>query len=160
TEGRNDLNDLQDKQLHATDRHIRNTVQQTNQQLCNSGSQRPRGILPQHVQLQMEQSQTIFPSTNTSIKQIIIENEIRQSTGNINSTDLAGTIVVHQIKEFIRQIPFLWIIRQNPGDGIENEGQGSKSSTRQSGRLPSGPVADVGRDLLMRCMNMQGFSED
>ncbi|KAA6385922.1 MAG: hypothetical protein EZS28_018552 [Streblomastix strix] len=35
TEGRNDLNDLQDMELHATDRHIRNTVQQTNQQLCN-----------------------------------------------------------------------------------------------------------------------------
>ncbi|KAA6403563.1 MAG: hypothetical protein EZS28_000899 [Streblomastix strix] len=39
TEGWNDLNDLQDMELHATDRHIRNTIQQTNQQLCNSGSQ-------------------------------------------------------------------------------------------------------------------------
>ncbi|KAA6380440.1 MAG: hypothetical protein EZS28_024032, partial [Streblomastix strix] len=42
----------------------------------------------------------------------------------------------------------------------ENERQGSKASTRQCGRLPSGPVADVGRDLLMRCMQMRGFSED
>ncbi|KAA6399736.1 MAG: hypothetical protein EZS28_004742, partial [Streblomastix strix] len=40
------------------------------------------------------------------------------------------------------------------------ERQGSKVSTRQCGRLPSGPVADVGRDLLMRCMQMRGFSED
>ncbi|KAA6385250.1 MAG: hypothetical protein EZS28_019220, partial [Streblomastix strix] len=49
---------------------------------------------------------------------------------------------------------------QDSGDGIENEGQGSKTSIRQCGRLPSGPVADVGRDLLMRCMKMRGFSED
>ncbi|KAA6384405.1 MAG: hypothetical protein EZS28_020069 [Streblomastix strix] len=42
----------------------------------------------------------------------------------------------------------------------QNERQGSKTSTRQCGHLPSGPVADVGRDLLMRCMKMRGFSED
>ncbi|KAA6403012.1 MAG: hypothetical protein EZS28_001455 [Streblomastix strix] len=36
---RNDLNDLQDMELHTTDRHIRNAAQQTNQQLCYSGSQ-------------------------------------------------------------------------------------------------------------------------
>ncbi|KAA6402945.1 MAG: hypothetical protein EZS28_001524 [Streblomastix strix] len=108
----------------------------------------------------MEQSQTIYPSTNTSIKQSITENEIRQSTRNNNSTDLAGTIVVHQTKEFIHQIPFPWIIRQNPEDGTENEGQGSKTSSRQCGRLPSGPVAEVRRDLLMRCMKMRGFSEE
>ncbi|KAA6366315.1 MAG: hypothetical protein EZS28_038158, partial [Streblomastix strix] len=94
------------------------------------------------------------------IKQGTIENEIGQSIGNNNSTDLAGTIVVHQTKEFIHQIPFPWISRQDSGDGIENERQGSKTSTRQCGRLPSGPVADVGRDLLMRCMQMRGFSED
>ncbi|KAA6339758.1 MAG: hypothetical protein EZS28_052586, partial [Streblomastix strix] len=53
-EGRNDLNDLQDMELYATDRHIRNTIQQTNQQLCNSGSQRSGDTLPQRIQLQME----------------------------------------------------------------------------------------------------------
>ncbi|KAA6382988.1 MAG: hypothetical protein EZS28_021483, partial [Streblomastix strix] len=46
------------------------------------------------------------------------------------------------------------------GDGTENEGQGSKISTRQCGRLPSGPIADVGRDLPMICMKMRGFSEN
>ncbi|KAA6355340.1 MAG: hypothetical protein EZS28_049133 [Streblomastix strix] len=160
TEGRNDLSGLQDMGLHAGDRYIRNTIQQTNQQLCNSGSQRPGDTLPQRVQLQMEQIQTIHPSTNTSIKQGTIENEIGQSIGNSNSTDLAGTIVVHQNKEFIHQIPFPWVSRQDSGDGIENERQVSKTSTMQCGRLPSGPVADVGRDLLMRCMQMRGFSED
>ncbi|KAA6378800.1 MAG: hypothetical protein EZS28_025671, partial [Streblomastix strix] len=93
-------------------------------------------------------------------EQSITENEIRQSIGNNNSTDLTGTIVVHQTKEFVHQVPFFWIIRQNPGDGTENERQGSKTSTRQCGRLPSGPVADVGRDTLMRCMKMRGFSEE
>ncbi|KAA6370475.1 MAG: hypothetical protein EZS28_033998 [Streblomastix strix] len=39
TERRNDLNGLQDMELHTSDRHICNTVQQTNQQLCYSGSQ-------------------------------------------------------------------------------------------------------------------------
>ncbi|KAA6329998.1 MAG: hypothetical protein EZS28_053549, partial [Streblomastix strix] len=160
TEGRNDLNDLQDMELHGTDRHIRNTIQQTNQQLRNSGSQRSGDTLPQRVQLQMEQSQIIHPSTYTSIKQCITEDETRQSAGNSNSTDLAGTIVVHQIKEFIHQIPFPWTSRQDSGDGTENKRQGSKTSTRQCGRLPSGPVADVGRDLLMRCMKIRGFSED
>ncbi|KAA6362013.1 MAG: hypothetical protein EZS28_042461 [Streblomastix strix] len=160
TEGRNDLSGLQDMGLYAGDRYIRNTIQQTNQQLCNSGSQRPGDTLPQRVQLQMEQSQTIHPSINTSFKQGTIENEKGQSIGNSNSTDLAGTIVVHQTKEFIHQIPFPWVSRQDSGDGIENERQGSKASTRQCGHLPSGPVADVGRDLLMRCMQMRGFSED
>ncbi|KAA6375234.1 MAG: hypothetical protein EZS28_029239, partial [Streblomastix strix] len=160
TEERNNLNNLQDMELHAGDRYIRNTIQQTNQQLCNSGSKRSGDTLPQRIQLQMEQSQTIHPSNNTSIKQSTIENEIRQSTGNNNSTDLAGTIVVHQTKEFIHQIPFPWISRQDSRDGTEKERQGSKTSTRQCGRLPSGPVADVGRDFLMRCMQMRGFSED
>ncbi|KAA6387605.1 MAG: hypothetical protein EZS28_016864, partial [Streblomastix strix] len=50
--------------------------------------------------------------------------------------------------------------KQDSGGGTENERQGSKTSTRQCGRLPSGPVADVGRDLLMRYMKMRGFSED
>ncbi|KAA6379319.1 MAG: hypothetical protein EZS28_025157 [Streblomastix strix] len=159
-EGRNDLNDLQDIELHATDRDIRDTIQQTNQQLCNNGSQRSVDTLPQRVQLQMEQSQTIYPSTNTNIKQSIIEKEVGQSIGNNNSTDLAGTIVVHQTKEFIPQIPFPWTSKQDSGDGTENERQGSKTSTRQCGRLPSGPVADVGRDLLMKYMKMRGFSED
>ncbi|KAA6362952.1 MAG: putative Transposon Ty3-I Gag-Pol polyprotein, partial [Streblomastix strix] len=49
--------------------------------------------LSQRIQLQMEQSQIIHPSTNTSVKQSTTENEIGQSTGNSNSTDLAGTIV-------------------------------------------------------------------
>ncbi|KAA6359738.1 MAG: hypothetical protein EZS28_044735 [Streblomastix strix] len=147
-------------ELHAGDRYIRNTLQQTNQQLCNSGSQRSGDTLPQRIQLQMEQSQTIHPSANTSAKQGIIENEIGQSTGNSNSTDLAGTIVGHRTKEFIHQIPFPLISREDSGDGIENERQGSNASTRQCGRLPSGSVADVGRDLLMRCMKMRGFSED
>ncbi|KAA6392912.1 MAG: hypothetical protein EZS28_011560 [Streblomastix strix] len=102
---------------------------------------------------------TIYPSTNTSIIQSITKTEIRQSTSNNNCTDLAGTIVVHQTKEFIDQVPFPWQIRQDSGDGTENERQGSKISTRQSGRLPSGPVADVDRDLLMRCMKIRGFSE-
>ncbi|KAA6358834.1 MAG: hypothetical protein EZS28_045638 [Streblomastix strix] len=51
-------------------------------------------------------------------------------------------------------------IGESSGDGIENERQGSKTSTRQCGRLQSGPVADVGRDLLMRYMKMRGFSEE
>ncbi|KAA6325315.1 MAG: hypothetical protein EZS28_054085, partial [Streblomastix strix] len=160
TEGGNNTNDLQDMELHAGDRYIRNTIQQTDQQLCDSGSQRSGDTLSQRIQLQMEQSQTIYPSTNTSTWKSTLENEVGQSAGNSNSTDLAGTIVVHQTKEFIHQIPFPWISGQNSGDGIENKGQGSKTSTRQCGRLPSGPVADVGRDLLMRCMQMRGFSED
>ncbi|KAA6358761.1 MAG: hypothetical protein EZS28_045712, partial [Streblomastix strix] len=160
TEGRNDLNDLQDMELHAGDRHICDTIQQTNQQLCNSGSQRPGDPLPQRIQLQMEQSQIIYPSTDTSIRQSTIENKVGQSAGNNNSIDLAGTIMVHQTKEFIHQILFPCISKQDSGDGTENERQGLKTSTRQCGRLPSGPVADVGRDLLMRCMKMRGFSED
>ncbi|KAA6356080.1 MAG: hypothetical protein EZS28_048393, partial [Streblomastix strix] len=93
------------------------------------------------------------------IKQSITQNDLGQGTGNSNNTDLAGTIVIYQTKEFIHQIPFPWISRQDSGDGTENETQGSKTSTRQCGRLPSGPVADVGRDLLMRCMKMREFSE-
>ncbi|KAA6377214.1 MAG: hypothetical protein EZS28_027259 [Streblomastix strix] len=123
TEGRNNLNDLQDMELHATDRYICNTIQQTNQQLCNSGSQPPRDTHPQRILLQMEQSQIIYPSTITRIKWSITENEIGQSTGNNNSTNLAGTIVVHQTKESIHQITFPWISRQKSGDGTENEGQ-------------------------------------
>ncbi|KAA6384097.1 MAG: hypothetical protein EZS28_020374 [Streblomastix strix] len=160
TEGRNNLNDLQDMELHAGDRHICDTIQQTNQQLCNSGSQRSGDALPQRVQLQMEQSQMTYPSANTSIRKNTLEKEIRQSRGNNNSIDLAGTIVVHQTKEFIHQILFPWICGQDSGDGIENERQGSKASTRQCGRLYSGLVADVGRDLLMRYMKMRGFSEE
>ncbi|KAA6326320.1 MAG: hypothetical protein EZS28_053967, partial [Streblomastix strix] len=68
--------------------------------------------------------------------------------------------MLHQTEEFIHQTLIPWIIRQDSGDGTENERQGSKASTRQCGRLPSGPVADVGRDLLMRCMKMRGFSEE
>ncbi|KAA6400887.1 MAG: hypothetical protein EZS28_003580 [Streblomastix strix] len=49
---------------------------------------------------------------------------------------------------------------KDSGDGTENERRGSKPFSRQCGLLPSGPVADVGRDLLMRCMKMRGFSED
>ncbi|KAA6378171.1 MAG: hypothetical protein EZS28_026302 [Streblomastix strix] len=68
--------------------------------------------------------------------------------------------MVHQTKEIILQVPFPWIIRENSGDGTSNERQGSKTSTMQCGRLPSGSVADVGRDLLMRCMKIGGFSEE
>ncbi|KAA6381331.1 MAG: hypothetical protein EZS28_023143 [Streblomastix strix] len=50
--------------------------------------------------------------------------------------------------------------QENSGDGTENERQGSKASTRQCRRLPSGPVADVGKYLLMRCMKMRGFSQE
>ncbi|KAA6375486.1 MAG: hypothetical protein EZS28_028987 [Streblomastix strix] len=155
TEVWSNLNDLQGMELHAKDRYIRNTTQQTNQQLRKSRSQRSGGTLPQRIQLQMKQSQTIYPSTDSNIKQSIAENEKRQSTGDNSGTDMAETIVVHQTKEFIQQIPFLWIIRQNPGDGTENERQGSKTSTRQCERLPSGPIADVGRDLLIRYMKMR-----
>ncbi|KAA6355548.1 MAG: hypothetical protein EZS28_048924 [Streblomastix strix] len=136
-------------ELQATDRHICITVQQTNQQLRYSGSQRPRDSLPQRIQLQMEKSQILHPSTQTSIKQVATENEIRQSISNNNSTDLGETIVVHQTKEFIHQIPFSWIIRENSGDGTENEKQELQALSRQCGHLPSGPVADDGRDLLM-----------
>ncbi|KAA6372419.1 MAG: hypothetical protein EZS28_032055 [Streblomastix strix] len=99
----------------------------------------------------MEQRQIIHLSIKTSIKQSSTENEIRQSRGNNNITDLAGTIVEHQIKELIHQIPFNWINRENSGDRAEIKRHGSKTSTRQFGRLPFGPVPDVGRDLLMRC---------
>ncbi|KAA6360218.1 MAG: hypothetical protein EZS28_044256 [Streblomastix strix] len=109
TEVRNGLNNLQDMELLTTDRHFRNTTQQTNQQLCYSGSQRHGVTFPQRVQLQMEQSQIIYPSTNIIIKQSTIENDVGQGTVNSYSTDLAGTIVVHQTKEFIHQIPFPWI---------------------------------------------------
>ncbi|KAA6398555.1 MAG: hypothetical protein EZS28_005917 [Streblomastix strix] len=112
------------------------------------------------IKIQMEQHKTLPSSTNINLRQCFSKNEIRQSTGDIYSTDLAGTIVVHQTKEFIHQIPIPWIVRQSSGDGTENERQGSKTSTRQCGCLPSGPVADVGRDLLMRFMKMRGFSED
>ncbi|KAA6389406.1 MAG: hypothetical protein EZS28_015066 [Streblomastix strix] len=44
--------------------------------------------------------------------------------------------------------------------GTENEGQRSKTSTRQCGRLPSGPVADLGRDLLMKCMMKKEYSKE
>jgi hypothetical protein len=47
-------------------------------------------------------------------------------------------------------IKFLFFgLSGNSGNRSENERQGSKASIRQCGRLPSGPVADVGRDLLM-----------
>ncbi|KAA6403170.1 MAG: hypothetical protein EZS28_001296 [Streblomastix strix] len=159
-DGLNNTSDLQDMELHAIDRRIRTTTQQTKQQLSNSRSQRLGDAIPQRVQLQMEESQIIHPSTNTSIKQSVTENEIRQSTGNNNSTDLAGTIIVHQTKEFTHQILFTWIFREKSGDGTENERLGSKASTRQSGHHASGPVADVGRDILMRRMKLRGFSEE
>ncbi|KAA6359007.1 MAG: hypothetical protein EZS28_045466, partial [Streblomastix strix] len=88
------------------------------------------------------------------------EIEIRQSTRSDNCTDLAGKIVVHQTKEFIHQIPLPWIIRENSGDGTEDVRFGSKVSTQQCGRLLSGLVADMRRDLLMRSINMRGFSEE
>ncbi|KAA6362202.1 MAG: hypothetical protein EZS28_042272 [Streblomastix strix] len=135
--------------------HIPGKQNSTIDSLSRLGTQRPGDTLPQRVQLQMEQSKIFHPSTNTSIKQSITENEVGQSTGNSNSTDLAGTIVVHQTKEFIHQVPFPWIIRENSGDGTENKRQGSKDSSRQYGRLSSGPVTVVGIDLLVRCMNMR-----
>ncbi|KAA6370501.1 MAG: hypothetical protein EZS28_033973 [Streblomastix strix] len=68
--------------------------------------------------------------------------------------------MVHQTKEVIDQILFPWIKRQESGDGTENERQISKTSTWQYCCLPSGPVADFGRQLLMRCMKMRRFSEE
>ncbi|KAA6368582.1 MAG: hypothetical protein EZS28_035890, partial [Streblomastix strix] len=62
----NNSNDLQDMELHARDIYIRNTIQQTNQQQCNSGSQRPGDTLLQRIQLQMKQSQTIYPPIKTN----------------------------------------------------------------------------------------------
>ncbi|KAA6390254.1 MAG: hypothetical protein EZS28_014220 [Streblomastix strix] len=108
----------------------------------------------------MEQSQIIYPPAYTSIKQSITENEVGQSTGNNNCTDLAETIMVHQTKENIHQIPFPWISRQDSGDGIENERQGSKASIRQCGCIPSGLVANVRSDLLLRYRKMREFSEE
>ncbi|KAA6378698.1 MAG: hypothetical protein EZS28_025773, partial [Streblomastix strix] len=136
-EGWNDSNDLQDMEF-----------------------QRSGGTLPLRVQLQMEQSQIIYPPTNTSTKQSITENEVGQSSGNSNSTDLAGTIVVHQTMKFILRVLFPWIIRKDSRDWTENERQGSKASTRQCGLHPSGSVGYVVRDLLMICMKMRGFSEE
>ncbi|KAA6357299.1 MAG: hypothetical protein EZS28_047174, partial [Streblomastix strix] len=81
----------------------------------------------------MEQSKTIYLSTNNSIKKSTIENEIGPSTGNSNSTG-----------------------RQDFGNGTENERQRSKTSFRQCRLLPSGPVADIGRDLLMRELKIVG----
>ncbi|KAA6368260.1 MAG: putative Transposon Ty3-I Gag-Pol polyprotein, partial [Streblomastix strix] len=52
------------------------------------------------------------------------------------------------------------LCRQDSGNGTENERQGSKTSTRQCGRLPSGHAADVGRDMITRCMNMRGYFEE
>ncbi|KAA6390854.1 MAG: hypothetical protein EZS28_013620, partial [Streblomastix strix] len=68
--------------------------------------------------------------------------------------------MVHQTKEFIHQFRFPWIIRENSGDITEDERQGSKVSSRQCEQLSSGPVAGVGRDLLMRCVKMRGSSEE
>ncbi|KAA6353354.1 MAG: hypothetical protein EZS28_051119, partial [Streblomastix strix] len=123
------------------------------QAVCKTcGSQRPGDTLPQRVQLQMEQSQIIYPPTNTSIKQGTIENEIGQSTGNSNSTDLAGTIV--RCLVLLDTETLLLSGKKTQTTNHNNTYPG------QCWRLPSGPVADVGRDLLMRCMQMRGFSED
>ncbi|KAA6356081.1 MAG: hypothetical protein EZS28_048392, partial [Streblomastix strix] len=54
----------------------------------------------------------------------------------------------------------IFATQQDSGDGTENERQGLKTSTRQCRHLPSGLVTDVGKDFLMRCMKMRGFSED
>ncbi|KAA6371137.1 MAG: hypothetical protein EZS28_033336, partial [Streblomastix strix] len=70
----------------------------------------------------------------------VTDDELKQSTGNNNSTDLARTTVVHQTKEFVHQVPFPWIIRENFENGTENEKVGSKTSSRQCGRLPSGTI--------------------
>ncbi|KAA6403564.1 MAG: hypothetical protein EZS28_000900 [Streblomastix strix] len=60
----------------------------------------------------------------------------------------------------MHQIPFPWFIGKDSGNRTGNERQGSKTFIRQCGRIPSGPVADVGRGLLMRCMKMRGISEE
>ncbi|KAA6360015.1 MAG: hypothetical protein EZS28_044458, partial [Streblomastix strix] len=49
---------------------------------------------------------------------------------------------------------------ENSGYGTENERQESKFSARQCEHLPSGPVANVGRDMLNRYMKMRRFSDD
>ncbi|KAA6359600.1 MAG: hypothetical protein EZS28_044873, partial [Streblomastix strix] len=54
----------------------------------------------------------------------------------------------------------IFATQEDSGDVAENERQGSKASTRKCGRLSSELVADIGRDLLMRCMKMRGFSEE
>ncbi|KAA6369767.1 MAG: hypothetical protein EZS28_034707 [Streblomastix strix] len=98
TEGWNDLNDLQDMELHAADRHIRNSIQQTNQQLCNSGSQRLRDIFPQNVQLQMEQSQITHSFVNTKrileIGQRMKDKDQKLPLGNVGAflLDLLQTL--------------------------------------------------------------------
>ncbi|KAA6374205.1 MAG: hypothetical protein EZS28_030267 [Streblomastix strix] len=54
----------------------------------------------------------------------------------------------------------IFATQEDSGDRTKNERRGSKASTTQCGRLPSRPIADVERDLLMRCMKMRGFSEE
>ncbi|KAA6371589.1 MAG: hypothetical protein EZS28_032885 [Streblomastix strix] len=53
------------------------------------------------------------------------------------------------------QIVHTYTNTENVGDGTENERHGSKPSTRLCGHLPSGPVADVGRDLLMKYIKLR-----
>ncbi|KAA6394616.1 MAG: hypothetical protein EZS28_009863 [Streblomastix strix] len=68
--------------------------------------------------------------------------------------------MVYKPKESIYQTPFPWISREDIRDGTKNERQGSIPSSRQSERLPSGPVADIGKDFLLRFIETKEFSED
>ncbi|KAA6402786.1 MAG: hypothetical protein EZS28_001696 [Streblomastix strix] len=58
------------------------------------------------------------------------------------------------------QDPFPWIIIENYVEKIKNERHSSKAFINKCEHQPSGPVADIGRDLLKRCMKMKGFSEE
>ncbi|KAA6371477.1 MAG: hypothetical protein EZS28_032994 [Streblomastix strix] len=103
---------------------------------------------------------------NSSLRYLELENEgILDRKNKINSPsrlcrsgDYAlndGTIcMICKGWNYMPQID-IFVTLQNSGDRIENEGQGSKTSTRHYRRLASGPVADVGRDLLMRYMIMR-----
>ncbi|KAA6392326.1 MAG: hypothetical protein EZS28_012147 [Streblomastix strix] len=90
--------------------------------------------------------------------------DIQNKTGKLNSTtDSLSKLcrsgdytpkqaiiqIICMIWNYMLQID-IFATQENSEDGIENERQGSQASTRQCERLPSGPVADVWRDLLMR----------
>ncbi|KAA6381363.1 MAG: hypothetical protein EZS28_023111 [Streblomastix strix] len=143
TEERNNSNDLQDIELYATDGHFCSTVQHTNQQLCNSGSQRSGAHFHNAFNRKWSKVKLYIHPPIPVLNSVLQKMKQDKAQGKVIAPIWPGQSC-----------------KQDSGDRTENERQGSKTSSRQCGRLPSGPVADVGRDLLMRCMKMREFSED
>ncbi|KAA6381065.1 MAG: hypothetical protein EZS28_023407 [Streblomastix strix] len=100
-EERNNIGDMQDLEPHATDIYIRNSTQQIDQQLRDSGFKRTTYQISQHIQLQVDERMILSSSTNINHEQRNVENKIRQSTGNINNANLAGSVKVYKAKDSI-----------------------------------------------------------